>query len=84
MNAKAINDAIRADVADSALGTLLAEIDNDEEIIVELYLRTLARQPKESEIETCEKYVAEVGDRAAALEDVLWALINSTEFLYRE
>ena len=84
MNAKVINGAIRADGANSALGKLLAEIDDDEEIIVELYLRTLARQPKESEIETCKQYIAEVGDRSEALEDVLWALINSTEFLYRE
>ena len=79
-----VDGAIRADGANSVLGRLLAQTDDDEEIVVELYLRTLARQPKESEIETCRKYIAEVGDRREAFEDLWWALINSTEFLYRE
>jgi len=68
----------------TVLGRLLREIDDDESIAMELYLRCLAREPEDAELETCLDYVHEVGDRNEAFEDILWALVNSTEFLYRD
>jgi hypothetical protein len=35
-------------------------------------------------LSTCQRYIAKVGDRKEALEDVLWALVNSTEFLLKK
>ena len=56
----------------------------DEEIVAALYERVLARRPTAEERGTCLKYVRKVGDRKEALEDVLWALVNSTEFLLKK
>jgi hypothetical protein len=52
--------------------------------VTELYLKTLAREPSESEIETCLAYVKQVRIRGDAFEDIQWALVNSTEFLHRK
>jgi hypothetical protein len=53
-------------------------------VIVELYLRCLAREPKPGEITACREHLAQVRNRDEAFEDILWALVNSTEFLYRQ
>ena len=68
----------------TALGKLLADTKNDESVVVELYLRCLAREPKESEIKTCLEHVKKASGRTEAFEDVLWTLVNSTEFLHRK
>ena len=49
-----------------------------------LYERVLARKPTEEEQATCRRYIAKVGDRKEALEDILWTLVNSTEFLIKK
>jgi hypothetical protein len=33
---------------------------------------------------TCQRFIRKVGDRKEALEDVLWTLVNSTEFLIKK
>jgi hypothetical protein len=67
----------------TVLGRLLAEGRSDDQVVEALYRRALARKPSESERAVCRRYVTRVGDRYEALEDVFWALINSTEFLNR-
>jgi hypothetical protein len=68
----------------TVLGRLLAEGRSDDEIVIALYRRTLARQPSAAEQAICRRYITRVGERHEALEDVFWALINSTEFLNRK
>jgi hypothetical protein len=46
----------------------------------ELYLAVLSRKPRPDEAARLVKYV-EAGDREQAPRDVLWALLNSTEFV---
>jgi hypothetical protein len=82
MNSPFINQSITAQRY-TGLGRLLAEVKNDEAATVELYLRALSREPSESELKTCLAYVKEIGSRNEAFEDILWSLINSTEFLHR-
>jgi hypothetical protein len=67
----------------SVLADLLAKGKSDDEIVTALYERVLARQPTGEERGICKRYVAKVGDRREALEDILWSLVNSTEFLIK-
>ncbi len=83
MNSPAVNGAINAR-GRTALGRMVSEIRDDRALIVEIYLKTVSREPSESEITTCLAYVKEVNSRAEAFEDLQWALINSTEFLHRK
>lgn len=88
MNTPAIAQALSARGQGKPTPTLLArlldEYEDDQTVIEELYLRCLAREPSDREIATCRDYVKEVGNRTEAFEDILWSLVNSTEFLYRD
>jgi hypothetical protein len=44
----------------------------------------LAREPATEEMATCQRYLRKVDNRKEALEDVLWSLVNSTEFLLKK
>jgi hypothetical protein len=66
------------------LADLLAQKKTDDEIVAALYERVLARKPTAEEQASCRRYLRKVGDRKEAFEDVLWALVNSTEFLIKK
>jgi hypothetical protein len=53
----------------------------DREALDELYLATLSRLPDDSERETAAKYLAGVPSRQEGLEDLLWTLLNCSEFV---
>jgi len=82
MNAPNISAAIRG-TGRTMLARLLSEIKDDKGLVQELYLKTLAREPSQSELTTCLLFVKQVGNRTEAFEDILWGLVNSTEFLHR-
>jgi hypothetical protein len=52
-----------------------------EEIIEELYLASLARYPTAEESQAMVRHYEASNDRRRALEDVLWVLLNSKEFV---
>ncbi len=55
---------------------------SDEQVVSELYLWSLARYPDAREMKVSLEFVKSYGmDRAAALEDLMWALLNSKDFL---
>jgi hypothetical protein len=55
---------------------------SDEQVVIELYLWSLARHPEAREMKVSLEFVKSYGmDRAAALEDLMWALLNSKDFL---
>ena len=62
------------------LARLLTAYPSNDDAITMLYLRTLARKPTMNELAKCRRYIRRVGKRGEAFEDILWALINSTEF----
>ncbi|MFO0798785.1 MAG: DUF1553 domain-containing protein [Gemmataceae bacterium] len=49
--------------------------------VEELYLAALSRMPTDVERNRAVSYVAEMMDKQKAIEDVLWALLNSREFM---
>jgi hypothetical protein len=56
-----------------------------DQIAAELYLSTLSRLPTEAERPLIDETFAVHGsDRQAAVEDLLWALLNTKEFLYNQ
>ncbi len=65
-------------------GTARKLADSDKKpaaIVDELFLAALSRRPTDAERAKLLDAFAD-GDRRAAVEDVLWALLNSKEFLY--
>jgi hypothetical protein len=83
MNGVRINQAVRAVDQETVLGRLLYEIEDDEPLIEELYLRTLSRQPTDDELNIALEFCHTTRNRTAVFEDLFWALLNSSEFSHR-
>ena len=68
-------------------GTVLAKLaeafPKDDEFIPALYQTVLARKPNERELSLAKTHLGKVADRQAGLEDLLWSMLNSAEFLAR-
>ena len=64
------------------IAEMLKAKKNDAEIIEELYLLAFGRAPRDVERSTLMEYVAAQTDRRVAYEDVLWAILNTKEFLF--
>lgn len=82
MNSPVLHQRIQAR-NNNLLGRILKAYPGDEDALRMVYLRALARKPSAREQAKCLAYVKKVGKRAEAFEDILWALINSTEFQTR-
>ncbi|GBD37027.1 hypothetical protein HRbin36_02157 [bacterium HR36] len=65
------------------LGRLLASGASDAAMMEELYLAAFSRRPSAREAQLVLDTVRNQSNRRAAWEDVLWAILNSSEFLYR-
>ena len=61
--------------------TLAKSKKSNDEAVEELFLGTLSRFPTDAEKAEALKYVGAEKTRAAGLQDVLWALINTREFI---
>jgi hypothetical protein len=79
MNNPQLNQKIRA-TGTNLLARVLKSYPKDDEALTVVYLRALARTPTDREMERCQSYIQRVGNRAEAFEDILWVLVNSTEF----
>lgn len=69
-----------ADISHGELPRLVASELTDAELVDELFLRTLSRWPtaneRQSALQACS-----VGNRREAMEDILWGLLNTQEFI---
>ncbi|MDA1055154.1 MAG: DUF1553 domain-containing protein, partial [Planctomycetota bacterium] len=66
----------------------IAQLKKDElsvarvdQLVAGAYLRTLSRLPSESELADCRQHVVESTDVSEAIHDLLWALLNTQEFI---
>jgi Protein of unknown function (DUF1553)/Protein of unknown function (DUF1549) len=81
INGPTINDKLRN--PNNRLGKLLAEKKGEKEILDALYLAALARPATDAERVPALSHVAKGQDKRKAWEDVLWAIMNTREFLFR-
>jgi hypothetical protein len=83
MNSPQLASGISSSRRGTVLGRLLADEQDDEAVAVDLYLRTLSREPTDDELRTSLAHVKDAGSRSEGFEDLLWALLNSAEFMHR-
>jgi hypothetical protein len=50
-------------------------------LVREAYLRTVGRPPTTIDLDRARRHFADAGSTAEALHDLMWALLNSKEFL---
>lgn len=56
-------------------------VDRVDQLVAEAYLRTLSRVPSDSELADCRQHIADSTDVPEAMHDLLWALLNTQEFI---
>ena len=67
---------------DGRLAKLIADKTEHDEIVKDLYLSTLSRAPTEQEMEASRGFLADYETPQECYEDLLWALMNSKQFLF--
>ena len=82
MNGPTVNNKITD--PNGRISQLVARLGDRSEkgILSELYLSTLARFPTEKELNQASAYIEKVGNAKEAYEDLMWAMLNSKEFLF--
>jgi hypothetical protein len=68
---------------DNRVSRLLASGKSNREIVEELFWTALTRAPTETELRDLLRLLDGTADRRAELEDILWGLLNSKDFLFR-
>jgi hypothetical protein len=81
INGPTVNEKVRN--VNNRLGPLLAAKKTDEEILSDIYYAALCRTPKPAESAAALGHVAKAKDKRKGWEDVLWAVVNTREFLFR-
>jgi hypothetical protein len=61
-------------------GEKVAEL-NATDVVKQAYLRTLSRYPTEQELSRSRQYIEESGDTVDGIRGLLWALLNTKEFI---
>ena len=78
-----VGDSLRDRLAQGGVvATLIATKSTPEDVIDELYARTLCRRPTTAEMEGLRVLVGDAVKDPAVYEDIFWSLLNSTEFLF--
>ncbi|MCA9182908.1 MAG: DUF1553 domain-containing protein, partial [Planctomycetales bacterium] len=77
-------DTVALKLADKSglVATLVAQELPHEDIVNELYLNALCRLPTESEVRIAGELLSQGTPAAESYQDLLWALINSKQFLF--
>ena len=79
----AVGDSVRDRLASGGVVKKLIETQSTpEDIIDELFIRSLSRRPTPKEMTALRALVGDKVKDQAVYEDILWSLLNSTEFLF--
>jgi hypothetical protein len=65
------------------LQKLIATGKKDDEIVREIYLSALAREPSKAELGFARQHISKSKNRTAALADICWSVFNLNEFLFQ-
>ncbi len=79
-NSEEVEGKLRA--GDGLVAKLVKAKKTTPEVVEELYLTAEARRPTTAELDKAVAYVGKQENRQQALEDVLWAILNSKEFMF--
>lgn len=81
LNGKMTNDAIRP-LSEGATSVVLRRYQDPEMRVDGLFLTALSRRPFPAEKKVMLEHVRQRDNVASAYEDILWAVLNSNEFLF--
>ncbi len=68
---------------ENRVSQLLASSESNREVLEELFWGTLTRAPSQAELGNLSPGLDGAKERRAELEDILWGLLNSKDFLFR-
>ena len=78
-----VGDSVRDRLSQGkVIKNLIETKSTPEDIIDELYIRTLSRRPTTAEMTGMREIVGDNVKEPAVYEDILWSLLNSTAFLF--
>src|SRR5262249_4130946 len=80
LNGDALNKKIASPTG--RIETMLKAKKTNQQIVEDLYLSTLSRLPEPEEVERAERWIREAPTPREGLQDLLWVLLNSREFLF--
>ncbi|MCA9052230.1 MAG: DUF1549 domain-containing protein [Planctomycetaceae bacterium] len=75
------NSQLHSKLAASSLAKDLSQMKSDEDLIREAFLGVLARTPTFLETARYKQYLQQSQNRQESVEDLLWVLVNSAEFV---
>jgi hypothetical protein len=83
MNSRLLQEKLSNTTATARVQRLTDSQLKPEEIVTDLYLACYSRQPTDEELKIATApFIAEGAKRRGAIEDVLWSLLNSAEFVF--
>jgi hypothetical protein len=77
------NGALQSGIQRGPLTQRLLKTSDDGQLINDLYLELFSRPPTDGERRRGIAYIKQVGKRPEAVADLVWTLVNSTEFIAR-
>ncbi len=81
LNGPTVQKKVQA--SNNRIQKMLKANESDEAIIEDLYLAAFCRKPTAEEMTKTKKYLASQDDRGNGLEDILWAIMNTREFVFQ-
>ena len=81
MNSGELQQLIGNSAQSSEVSRLLRQFQSNEDLVAELYLACLGREPTQAESRLTSDYLQTSESRREGVEDLMWALVNSPEFM---